>query len=514
MNAWMSSSLGDALAAGVPEHGAVRVWAHAARPGSARVRALADGKTIAEAPLEFAAESGCTAAVTLPCRGDTGGSIALQLIRDGEICATARARVCPAPGTWANQRLSFAVTSCHQPFTDEGALHPASMSMLDAACTQVETDEVPFILLMGDQLYTDAPASRSLFDARYAKTLGVDDILECSAARVREILHRRYARFAGAPGFARLLGSTATLPMPDDHEFIDNFGTHPDHATPRWRAFREGALAAYRDWQGARATLSELPGASLDYSFTWGPVAVYGLDVRSNRVTADGRTRPYTDEQLSNLRRFLEEHRRWPVLALMVSIPLVHASSAWTDAATSMLPKGSDVHERWSHESCVEARDRLLAAIVEHSAANAHQRVVLLGGDVHAGAAYEVDFAEDGVQLLQLTSSPLTNEEGWINAKAGELAARAVSTLDLADGRHAAVTRMRGLEPGVDHNPFGGLNMGLVDIETDARGVPTVGFRLVSHDGEGQPKTVFATGPLGRRPDPDRRILGLPPSKR
>ena len=88
--------------------------------------------------------------------------------------------------------------------------------MLRAARAQVEEDDVPFVLLMGDQLYTDAPKSRSLFDAKYVETLGVGDILECSAAEVRRLLHRRYRRFAGAPGFAELLASTATLPMPDD----------------------------------------------------------------------------------------------------------------------------------------------------------------------------------------------------------------------------------------------------------------------------------------------------------
>ena len=509
MTAWTASSLGDALAVGLPEPGAVRVWAHARQPGVALLRAAVDDSPVAERPLRFTEESGCTAATTVSYPSGASQRIVVELLRDDRVVAMARARACPDAGTWKNQRLSFAVASCHQPFIDRGTFDPASLSMLRAARAQVEEDDVPFVLLMGDQLYTDAPKSRSLFDAKYAETLGVGDILECSAAEVRRLLHRRYRRFAGAPGFAELLASTATLPMPDDHEFIDNFGTHPDHATERWKAFRDGAMAAYRDFQGARATLAEVSGPSLDYCFGWGPVAVYGLDIRSNRVTRDGRTRPFTREQLGNLCRFMEEHGDYPVLAIMVSIPLVHASGGWADALASMLPKGSDAHERWSHESCIEARDALLAAIVDHAAAHPQQRIILLGGDVHAGAAYEVDFGLSGVQLLQLTSSPLSNEEGWVNARAGEFAATAVSTLELADGRHADVTRLRGLQAAVDQNPFGGLNMGMVDIETDARGVATIGLRLVSHDGEGRARTVFSTGPLGRRTDPERRVLGL-----
>ena len=399
--------------------------------------------------------------------------------------------------------------SCHQPFKEDGSIHPASASMLEAARLQLEADDAAFALLMGDQLYTDAPSPMSLFDADYMKSLGVGDILDCSESEVRRIFHRRYARFAGVPGFARLLRSIGTIPMPDDHEFVDNFGTHPDHATPRWRAFKAGALQAYRDYQGARTAFAERPSNSLDYAFTWGPVAVYGLDIRSNRATSNGKTRAYTPQQLDDLRHFMARNAEMPALALMISIPLVHVSSRWVDAAARVLPLGSDLHERWSHASCVEARDVLLDAILEHATQHPRQKIILLGGDVHAGSAYEIDFAEQGVQLFQLTSSPLSNEEGWLNARAGEAAAQALSSLELSDGRCATVTSLRGRHANVDQNPFGGLNMGLVDISTDADGLATIGLRLVSHDGEGMPVTILDTGPLGRRRDPDRALIGL-----
>jgi hypothetical protein len=244
----------------------------------------------------------------------------------------------------------------------------------------------------------------------------------------------------------------------------------------------------------------------LDYEFTWGPLAVYGLDIRSNRRTSEGKTQAYTERQLESLRAFLKRHGEMPALALMTSIPLVHAESQVVNAAARLLSLGSDLHERWSHSSCIEARDAVLALLLDHAQENPRQKIILLGGDVHSGSADQVDFEDCGVQMLQLTSSPLSNEEGWLNARAGELASLAVSALELADGRRAVVTTLRGRTKQLDCNPFGGLNVGFVDISTDAEGIATVSLRLVGHDGSGGPKPILDTGPLGRRPDPARGI--------
>ncbi len=508
MDAWEESSIESAVVAGVATEGRLQVWVRGHSAGPHHLRAYCAGELVAQRDVELSEERDHTAVVILEVPDRAGSALDLHLCVRGDIVARGRGKLSPGRDARAGQRFTFAVASCHQPFTEEGAAHPGSASMLRAARAQFEADDVAFALLMGDQLYTDAPATRSLFDAEYFASLGEgDDVLECSASVVRRIFHRRYRRFLGAEGFAQLLASIGTIPMPDDHEFIDNFGTHPDHDTERWAAFKEGALRAYGDYQGARASLASTGDGTLDYGFTWGPLAVYGLDIRSNRATTDGKTRAYLPSQLDALAAFLQSTASMPVLALMTSIPLVYAEPSLVETLASALPKGSDLHERWSHSSCIEARDAVLGLLLDHSKRNPQQKVVLLGGDVHAGSAYEIDFPYCGVQMLQLTSSPLSNEEGWLNARAGELAARVVSSIELGDGRSGSVTALRGRGANADQNPFGGLNLGLVDISTDAEGTATVGFRLVSHDGAGAPKTVFDTGPIGRRAAPDRALL-------
>jgi hypothetical protein len=86
--------------------------------------------------------------------------------------------------------------------------------------------------------------------------------------------------------------------------------------------------------------------------------------------------------------------------------------------------------------------------------------------------------------------------------------ARTVSRIDLADGTSGEVGLIRGIDSTVDRNPLGDLNAGIVDVIEHGDRV-TLRLRLISHDGNGRPITVFDSGELGRRVDPRRRVVGL-----
>jgi hypothetical protein len=113
---------------------------------------------------------------------------------------------------------------------------------------------------------------------------------------------------------------------------------------------------------------------------------------------------------------------------------------------------------------------------------------------VHSGAAFSIAF-EHGVRIHQLTSSAISHHENILVAKACELASKTVTSIELPGGPNATVTLLRGVTPDRDRNPFGQLNIGLVDI-TDHADHIGIGLRLVSHDGEGRPVTVFDSGEI------------------
>ena len=95
-----------------------------------------------------------------------------------------------------------------------------------------------------------------------------------------------------------------------------------------------------------------------------------------------------------------------------------------------------------------------------------------------------------------------------IAAKAMSNLARTVSHIQLKDGVRGEVSLVRGIDPHVDRNPLGDLNAGIIDVIDHGDRVG-IRLRLVGHDGHGRPTTMFDSGELGRRVDPDRRVTGI-----
>ena len=419
----------------------------------------------------------------------------VRVLRDGGELGEAQFRTPPADGGAAPARWSFGALSCHQPFAPDGTLHEEGAAMLQAANRALSDAEAQFVLLMGDQVYADYPPSRSLFSADYFARIAPLDratIFECSRAEVRQIYQRRHRQFWAPPGFQALQASFACYPMLDDHEVVDNFGTDPAHAETEWENIRGGALDAFHDYQASRVH-PQRPEC-FDYGFEWGPAAFYVMDVRSQRRTRDGQTEVFSQAQVFAFREYLSRHRDARLLALVTPIPLVYLEGAIVRTAATLLSQGSDVHERWSHPSCVATRDLLLRSLHQHALDNPHQTILLLGGDVHTGAAYRIDF-EDGPCFYQLVSSALSNRERLLMSKASETASRAVNGVDAERCPEAEVHLLSGVAADRSHNPFGGLNIGLVDVIDDGNRI-ALNQRLISYQAGGEPLTVFETGEL------------------
>jgi len=511
--------LGDLVAVGTITASSARVWARSEHSGPHQLRVSGPrGELLARVDVELHRErddgTGAWwladhAVPALP--PDTPHAV--ELWHGDQRLSSARFRTAAASREAAPKRWSFGAFSCHQPFDDDGSVSDQARSMLVATRRAYEQADVRFVLMMGDQTYADLPSGRSLFSDDYFTRVappGRGSVLECSHDEIRALYQQRHRIFFGLPEFAALQSAFACYPMPDDHELVDNFGTDPAHCAPPWQALRDGALDAFFDYQGARIH-PRGPGGTrprtLDWSLRWGPAAIWGLDIRSQRRTEDGTTTAYLPEQLDAMRSFFEANADAPLMVVMIPIPIVHVEGHIVSVAGRVLGEGSDLHERWSHPQCLAARDRLLTTVLELERAHPKRRILMLGGDVHAGAAFEIDF-EHGVQIIQLTSSALSNREGWLVEKACEQAARSVDSIEVPGHSRGAVGLIRGSDPDHDANPFGRLNAGIIDVYDHGDRVG-MGLRLISHDGEGNPVTVFRTGELGRRGDPDRAILGI-----
>ncbi len=150
-----------------------------------------------------------------------------------------------------------------------------------------------------------------------------------------------------------------------------------------------------------------------------------------------------------------------------------------------------DFADRWSTGEHRRDRDQFLGWIAEHQRRYPMQRVVLLGGDIHIGCVHEIRWARQGPKLYQLISSGITNDTGALTQYLSTLIIRLNHEASTADGALRAKVRLLKGAGRQRRNPYGGLNVGVLEIETPTSGdAPNLRFYLYRHRGE-EPVCVY-----------------------
>ncbi len=342
-----------------------------------------------------------------------------------------------------------------------------------------------FVLWTGDQVYADYPEQQSLFTAH-------PDLLAWERERVRALWHSRYRSFWGLEAWKALQADFTGYPMLDDHELVDNYGSFAHHGSEEWRELREGARAAYVDYQHARIADADPWGeGAYDYGFTYGSAAVYVMDTRSRRmVLAGGAASVYDRAQLDALATWLEAHALSRVLLLVLPVPLffIPRWAAWlvTRFPGRFREDGSD---RWSHPKFHDDRVQLLNLLRSHQLAHPHQTVVLVSGDVHVGYVMRCYWrSTPDAKLYQFVSSAITHEMSPLSFALTRHVPRADLFASAAPGRAARLQLMGGLR-GQLRQPVAALNVGVIDVDLSGE-EPKLGFRLMG-ERDGEPVCLF-----------------------
>jgi alkaline phosphatase D len=486
---------GRMVAVGAASDRSARLWLRSDTPGPFTVEIRPRGGEPRTATVADLREPGAdgTMSFAVPDDAPALGPLApgaehefrITASATGDLVGQGRFETAPAPGS--RGAFSFAFMSCHQPFKHGGAVHPDSARMLTALGPALEARDVKYALLVGDQIYADAPAGRRLLhtDAR-RPLLGMPE------DEIRARYQARYRRFWASEEMRRLQASRATWCIWDDHEIVDDWGSRLAHREPAWRRVFDGARRAFVDYQASR---SLAPGrealASFHQSFVWGPAATFAMDLYSER-SFDGReARIYGDHQLAALEAFLREHRALPVAFVVLTIPPVYLPD-WVVTLGELVPRYRILFaSRWNARRNRAALDGLFDVLRAHARDASDQKLVLLSGDVHEGAALALRWPGGG-RAYEFVSSPVTNaRRNW-----KELLARRLS-FSMRRVRHGAakvaVERLACSGPG-QQNPFGGLNVGVVTVGDEGA---TVRLELLTC-GEGSSETArvaYDSGP-------------------
>lgn len=414
---------------------------------------------------------------------------------DGHEVGSGTFETAPADAQRAPDRFSIGLFSCNQPFAKDGACRPQAASMVEAAHACFAEHDVKLVLAIGDQIYSDYPAPLSLLNDEHFDLVaphGRSRLQDCSVEEVRRLYQQRYRTCWSVPGWTRLHASFPCYPMLDDHDIIDNWGSSIEHQHADWQRVGRGARRAYQDYQASRLSPPSptLPD-SFHYSFTYGPLAAFVMDLRSQRrVGDDGQI--FSAGQEQDLRAFLQAEAHRPILMLGLTVPMVHLPRRVARLGAWLTRYGEEFSDRWSTRSHLGDRDRLLHLLHDHCQRHPHQRLLIMSGDIHSGCAHELRWRGDALPpAYQFVSSPLTNSDApWLRL-ASTLLMRTNRSLSTRTGSLQADVR---LLPGTGshrQNPYRPLNVGVLEVEAQSAGhPPRFRFHLYGHE-DAQPIPVY-----------------------
>lgn len=507
-----SKQLGDAVAVGAVTATDARIWFRAQEPGQFSVSVWPRGKPALtftkQATIAPANRTDNTKNVEI--RGLHPLNRYLYEVRresSGDLIGRGSFDSAPSESTGTPRRFSFALMSCHQPFNTDGRLSERSMRMLKLVPKVLRDYDAKFVIQAGDQIYSDVPENFSLINPHYYATKvnpARRDITQASAYEVRQAFQERYRIFWQIPQWQEVLAGYPCYPILDDHEIMDDWGTDPK-TTENYHNLLKGAREAYFDYQGSRILPRQLAlSPELHYSFSYGNVSFFIMDIRSRRrMIVDDEDDVcgsvlYSESQFKALEAFLIANRHQRAIFIVVSVPIVHLPSWLADLGGALFGSRVDFADHWSLELNVPHRNRIMELLYKQHQLNPEQRLAFLSGDVHIGCAFEIRW-EGGHhgRIYQFTSSAVSNRMKKIETYFSLLGPQEKTKMCCGDGLDAEAHLLEAREGISDGNPFGGLNIGIVEVE-DVGDYSTIQFKLIGYpyDDKTSHETMFGSDEL------------------
>lgn len=295
-----------------------------------------------------------------------------------------------------------------------------------------------------------------------------DSIHDWDAETVRRAYQERYRIFWSPQEVRDFYASYPCYPISDGHEIKDDWGANITHTYPRFRNIRKGALEAYFDYQGSRVLDSSK--SPYDYSFTYGTTGVFVMDLRTERraYTPSRRAQIFSTSQYKRLDRFLLQNKDKHVILIVASVPIFHLPDWLSDMGAYFFGHAIDFPDHWSYHRNTYQRDGLLERIYKHQKENPRQKVIIVSGDVHIGCAFQIKWPRrKKFHLYQFTFSAISNRNKSKNAeKILELSPRKLTRkVNCLFGMEEVKLQLSPLTPIHGDNPFGGLNIGIIEIK-------------------------------------------------
>jgi hypothetical protein len=401
--AFPDGDLDHAAELGAVDSAGVRIWVRDTASDTVRAELRVAGQPPVEETVALSAGTDWTGVLHLSPAGSAPGAAFTCVVGDRAF----HGRLAPAP--LAHSGLTFGFGSCNRPFlaTREGTVVRAPAAALyPAMCDDLKSQAADFLLLAGDQIYSDELAPVSVENGLSGDEDHPPSYEEALAA------YRRVSRgFLGEAGFRRLREEFPTYCIWDDHDIFNCWGSRLAKS-PRDHRLFEAACRAYGEYQHTRNPGGRIGPPPYHYTFRRGDVGFLALDLRGARDYERGQLLGHAQWQAIQEYLAGEDAATIHTLFVVASIPIAHVSR-WMALLCDHLPgnNGNVVRDRWCSSAFIKGRDALLEALFRWQTGERYRQVILLSGDVHCASAFTIRQRSGRGRIEQFTSSALTTPD-------------------------------------------------------------------------------------------------------
>ena len=207
---------------------------------------------------------------------------------------------------------SFVLMSCHNPFEKEEGSADEGWTAWKQLSEHLQKDKtVRLLVLAGDQLYNDDFEEEFLKKLAEKNKLKAKDDKEKIIEETRKRFIKQYQRYWSHPSYRKVLASTLSVAIWDDHDITDGWGSRPESFDPKedtgfrkeWWDFFEIARDAFEVYQASR-NAEPIHKQSFSSKLDWGDKRFVLADFRSERNSQKNQlwSKEHKDAVLGDLR--------------------------------------------------------------------------------------------------------------------------------------------------------------------------------------------------------------------
>ena len=283
------------------------------------------------------------------------------------------------------------------------------------------TSTVDVVLHVGDQIYPDSEDIQNADEIFNNIFDELDDEKKHSMMlRARAMYRNKYRTVFSSKGKAELMKKVSNLMIWSDNDVANDFTTMKnENGSQMYHPhFLQCGMRAYREFQRRLwdPECCHHLGEQIEewHSHVYGNVGIFMFDLRGNRIDGNGVQMSENPMIAENQWTDLEALFNNPsirVIILCSETPFVGDEPETCKKTVADVPSLAFLRDHWpfNDSELIKLLDLCFTWKYEGERSGTEKEVLMIGGDIHCGVTSIIRDNDTGLQITQLTTSPVTN---------------------------------------------------------------------------------------------------------